>query len=116
MEQLFTLEEVAQRWRISTYQLAEWCRAGGVTGAEKVGRQWRFAPNAALRRSPPSDPLALASAPPSPPSVPTGTASVAAAASSTHATAVTTPSTKGRSRTSRPPAKDAYSAYRVWGA
>jgi hypothetical protein len=42
MEELLTLEEVADAWKVSPHQLGVWSRDGKIEGAEKKGRLWRY--------------------------------------------------------------------------
>jgi hypothetical protein len=38
----FTTEDLAGRWRCSTWSLGQWAKQGRVPGATKLGRDWRF--------------------------------------------------------------------------
>ena len=49
---LLTVNETAARLRVSAYSVRAWANAGRLTGAERAGRLWRFAPDAAYVATP----------------------------------------------------------------
>lgn len=49
-EEYVTAEEIARRWRVSTWTIRDWARRGLIVGAEKAGRGWRFRADAEYER------------------------------------------------------------------
>jgi excisionase family DNA binding protein len=43
-----TTEELAARWKCSTWSLSQWAKAGRIRGAAKMGNAWRFPATAEL--------------------------------------------------------------------
>jgi len=42
MPKLFTVEEIAEIFRVKKFRVYEWARTGAVPGAVRLGRQLRF--------------------------------------------------------------------------
>lgn len=43
-----TTAQLAERWQCSTWSLSVWAKQGRVTGARRLGRDWRFPVHAQL--------------------------------------------------------------------
>lgn len=50
-----TTEDLAGRWRCSTWSLSQWAKQGRVPGATKLGRGWRFPKDCTLLSPAPTD-------------------------------------------------------------